>query len=204
MGEERQPFKPLGAQARWKTVYDLLRKTGTGKVITWQRLGEALALDPVKDRSAIVQAVRRAAKEHEVKDKRAVDTVRGEGYMPVDATGSLIVARKQQVKSGRALTRGHSAAVNVDLNGTSPEVRKALEILAGQFDAQLEFNRRVVGKQVRMEQDLAAIRDSQQEDRQRTADETEAMNARLARLEALLGKEAGDGETRPAGGPGAD
>lgn len=182
----REPFKPLGDQARWKTVYAILQKTETGKVITWEKLGEALALDPVKDRGKIVIAVRRAAKEHEEKDKRAVDTVRGEGYMPVDATGSLTVARKQQVKSGKALVRGHSAAVNVNLNGVAPEVRKALEVMAAGLDAQLEFNRRIAGKQVRMAQDLEAIRESQQEDRERTADETEALKTRLARLERLL------------------
>lgn len=188
MSNEREPFKPIGTQARWRTIYDLLKKTPTGKVITWEKLGDALALDPVKDRAAIVGAVRRAAKEHEEKDRRALDTVRGEGYMPVDATGSLVVARKQQVRSGRALARGHHTATHVDLNGASPEVRKALEILAGQFDAQLEFNRRVAGKQLRMEQDLAAIRDSQQEDRERTDAETDALKQRLARLEALIEK----------------
>jgi hypothetical protein len=188
MSTEREPFKPLGAQARWRTIYEILLKTPTGKVITWERLGEALALDPVKDRAAIVGAVRRAAKEHEVKDKRAVDTVRGEGYMPVDATGSLVVARKQQVKSGKALVRGHSAAVNVDLNGAAPEVRKALEVLAAGLDAQLEFNRRVAGKQVRMEHDLRAIRDSQQEDRERTDAESAELKARLERLEEMLAK----------------
>lgn len=193
MNEERAPFTPIGTQARWRTVYEILKKTDTGKVITWKRLGDALNLDPVKDRGKIIVAVKRAAKEHEVKDKRAVDTVRGEGYMPVDATGSLVVARKQQTKSGRALARGHSAAVNVNLNGVAPEVRKALEVMAAGLDAQLEFNRRVAGKQVRMQQDLEAIRETQQEDRQRTDAETEAMKARLARLEALVTKH-GDGE----------
>jgi len=188
MSSEREPFKPLGDQARWRTVYEIFRKTDTGKLVTWKQLGDALALDPVKDRAKIIGAVKRAAKEHEVKDKRAIDNVRGDGYMPVDATGSLVVARKQQVKSGRALARGHSTAVNVDLNGTSPEVRKALEILAGQFDAQLEFNRRIAGKQLRMEEDLKAIRDSQQESQERTDAETEALKERLARLEALLPK----------------
>lgn len=180
---DRKPFEPLGKQARWKTVYEILRKTGTGEVITYEALGEALGLDPVHERNAIVQAVRRAGKEHETEDKRALRVVPGVGYRPVDARGSLELARSQQKKSTRALSRGHSKAVNVDLNGVDPQVRAALETIGKAFVLQMDFNKRFETKQARLEETVREIADSQAEDRKRTDDELTELRERLARLE---------------------
>lgn len=180
---EREPFKPLGEEARWKTVYAMLKTTKTGGIITYRQLGDALGLDPERDRVKIVQAVRRAGKEHQEKDKRSVEVVRGEGYRPVDASGSLALARGQQRKAGRTLARGHSAAVNVDLNGVEPTVRAALETLGKAFVMQMDFNRRFEGKQAEMEDALRSIADTQEQDRKRTDDELAELRERLARLE---------------------
>lgn len=180
---ERQPFEPIGKQARWKTVYEILRKTGTGDVITYDVLGEALGLHPVRERVKIVQAVRRAAKEHETEDKRAIEPVYGKGYRPVDPRGQLELARGQQKRAGRALSRGHSKAVNVDLNGVEPQVRGALEALGKAFVLQMDFNKRFEKKQERLEETVREIADSQAEDRKRTDDELSELRARLARLE---------------------
>jgi len=181
---ERQPFEPVGAKARWKTVYELIRKTPTGTVITYQQLADALGLDAEKHRMAIRQAVIRAAKEHEEKDKRAIDVVRGEGYRPVEARTNIELARRHQKKAGRSLARGHSKAVNVDLNGVEPQVRAALETIGHAFVLQMDFNKRFEGKQARLEETVREIADSQAEDRKRTAEEVAELRARLARLEA--------------------
>ena len=68
-------FQPLGEQARWKTVYEILQATPTDVVITYEELGDALTLDAEADRHAIQMAMRRAAAELESEDKRAVDPV---------------------------------------------------------------------------------------------------------------------------------
>lgn len=183
MSKEREPFKSIGAQARWRTVYEIVKATPTGDIITYERLGEALDLHPEHDRMAIQGAVHRAAKEHEQEDKRAVESVSGLGYRPVDPSGSLALARHQQRKSGRALTRGQSKAVNVDLNGVDPEVRKALELVGRAITMQLDFNRRFEGKQARLEQTIREIADSQEQDRKRTDEELAELRGRLARLE---------------------
>jgi hypothetical protein len=180
----RQPFEPIGTQARWKTVYEILVNTPTGDIITYEQLGEALGLDPDDDRNKIVQAMRRAAQEHEEHDKRAVDVVPGKGYRPVDPTGSLTLARRQQKKAGRSLVRGQSKAVNVDLNGVDPEVRKALELVGKAITMQLDFNRRFEGKQARLEEAIREIADTHAEDRKRTAEEVAELRERLARLES--------------------
>lgn len=88
-------------------------------------------------------------------------------------------ARWAPISAGRSSAGGFSAT-----RRSTPAARAGSSL-----DAQLEFNRRIAGKQVRLEQDLKAIRESQQEDRQHSADETDALKERLARLEALIGKD---------------
>lgn len=179
----RAPFEPIGTQARWKTVYELLRKTPTGTVITYRQLADLLGLDAERHQAAIRGALARAAKEHEVQDKRAIEAVRGEGYRPVDASVNVVLARKHQRRAGRSLARGYSKAVNVDLNGVEPQVRAALETIGHAFVLQMDFNRRFEGKQARLEETVREIADSQAEDRKRTAEEVAELRARLARLE---------------------
>jgi hypothetical protein len=179
----RAPFEPIGPQARWKTVYELLKKTSTGEIITYGQLGEALGLDPDDDRVIIRSAVRRAAREHEEHDKRAVDAVSGQGYRPVEPRASLELARKQGKKAGRSLARGRSKAVNVDLNGVDPEVRKALEVVAQAFSMQMDFNRRFEGKTARLEQTIREIADSQEQDRKRTAEDIAELRDRLDQIQ---------------------
>lgn len=180
---QRAPFEPLGDKARWRTVYEILATTPTGDVITYETLGEALGLHPVNERPKIVQAFRRAARQHETEDNRAVEAVPGLGYRPVDPSGSLELARGQQKRAGRSLARGHSKAVHVDLNGVDPQVRAALETIGKAFVLQMDFNRRFEVKQQRLEQTVREIADSQAQERKRTDEELDELRARLARLE---------------------
>jgi hypothetical protein len=182
-----KPFEPVGDRARWRVIYDILRGAPAGTVITYEKLAGALALDPVKDRHAIQMSIRRASDELERKDKRAIDVERGQGYKVVPATANLGLARRHQRKAGRALARGYSKAVNVDLSGVDPEVRKALEITAQAFSLQMDMNRRFAAKQSEMEQAVADITTTQAADRQRTAEEVAALHARIERLERGMG-----------------
>lgn len=175
-------FEPLGDEARWRTVYSLLLLTDTGTVVTYEELGKALDLDPVEGRHAIQMAVRRAAQEHEQVDKRALDAVKNIGYRVVKPAEQLILARRQQRRSSRALVRGHSKAVNVDLSNVDPEVRKAFDVMAAAFSMQMDYNRRLDVRQQRLEEALNSVR--QKTDRSdRNIDD---VRARLAELEKRL------------------
>ena len=178
------PFQPAGEQARWKTIYEILKATPIDGVVTYNKLGKALDLDPIKERHLIQQAMQRAAREYEGVDKRAIDAVRGKGYRVVEPREHLDLARRHQRKSSRALVRGHSKAVNVDLNGVEPQVRAALETVGRAFALQMDFNRRFDVRQARLEEAVRAIADSQHDDRKRTAEEVAELRERLARLEA--------------------
>lgn len=173
------PFQPAGERARWHAVYDLLCKTETGSILTYEAIGEALVLDPESDRHAIQMAVRRAAKEHEVLNKRAIEAVPNQGYRVVEVPEHLRLARAQHKRASKALARGQSKVVHVDLSGLEPETRRAFEVVAQAFAMQLEFNKRFDVRQVKLEEAVTSMT----ERTERTEQEIAELKARLARLE---------------------
>lgn len=173
------PFQPIGSEARWRIVYDLLAAASTGDVVTYDDLAQALDLNPETDRQAMQSAMRRAAKHHERTDKRAVDAVPNVGYRVVEAPEHLQLARRYQKRAGNALASGHSKAVNVDLAGLEPQVRHAFEVVAQAFSMQMDFNRRFDVRQRKLEQTVAQIVDRET----RSQREIDELKARLERLE---------------------
>lgn len=172
-------FQPLGDVARWRTLYNqLLSRANHGDVITYDRMGQVLGLDPQADRHAIQMAVRRASKELEQADKMALDSVPNEGYRVVQAVEHIELARRQQRRSHRALSRGHSKVVNVDFTGMEPEVRKAFDVMASAFSMQMDFNRRIDVRQRNLESATQAVAQRQE----RTEEELRELRERLDAL----------------------
>lgn len=168
-------FEPKGDQARWRTLYAMLQDREVGDVITYTVMAEALELDPVADRTTIQLAMRRAAKEYLEVEKRSVKAVSGTGYEVITPQGKLGLARLHQKKAGRSLQRGQSQVVNVDFQGMDPEVRKAFEVMAGAFAAQLDYTRRLDVRQSNLEQAVQAV-----------SDRSDATDAALAELQRRL------------------
>ena len=177
------PFQPIGEQARWRTIYRMLRQVPVNGILTYQQLGDALGLHPDNDRSTIQSAFRRASWEHEQADNRSTDAIPGTGYRIVEVPENLGLARRQQKRSSRALVRGHSKAIHVDLNGAEPQVRRALEIIGQGFALQMDFNHRFDVRQGRLEQAISEITDTQVLDRKRTDEEIADLRDRLRRME---------------------
>jgi hypothetical protein len=173
------PFEPVGETARWRLLYAKLQKLSVGDVLTYEQMAEILDLDPLSDRHTIQVAMRRAANELEKVDKRAVEAVKNVGYRIVEPEEHLRLARGQQRRSSRALARGSSKVVNVDLSNVEPEVRQAFQVVAAAFAMQMDFNRRTDVRQRKLEEALGAIR----EDSTQTAEEVAELRARLERLE---------------------
>lgn len=170
------PFAPLGNRARWRMVYDLLKKKNIGDVLSYTEIGLALELNPVEDRHAIQMAARRAAKEYEEEDQRAVEVEVGVGYRVVQPEHHLVLARQHNRKAGRAIKRGLSKVTNVDLSGMDPQMRGAFDVMARAFMQQVDINRRVN----RRVTDVEAL---VTETRERTAEQYQELAARLERLE---------------------
>lgn len=173
------PFEPAGETARWRILYDLLSGRTVGDVLNYEVMAEALDLDPIEDRHTIQLAMRRASKELELENKHAVEAVQNVGYRIVEPEEHLRLARGQQRRSSRALARGHSKVVNVDLSNVDPEVRNAFQVVASAFAMQMEFNRRTDVRQKKLEDALDAVREKST----RTGEEVAELRARLDRLE---------------------
>jgi hypothetical protein len=124
-------------------------------------------------------AVRRAARQLEEQNDRALDVVTNVGYRIVQPSEHLRLARQQQKKSSRALVRGQSKVVHVDMSGMEPETRKAFEVVAQAFSMQLEMTRRLDVNQRRLAESVDSIKDQTA----RSADEIADLKARLDRLE---------------------
>jgi hypothetical protein len=172
-------FQPAGAEARWRIIYALIQEKNVDDVITYDEMGEALELDPVDDRHTIQMAMRRAARQSETEDKRALEPVRNRGYRIVHTEEHLRLARGQQTKASRALVRGQSKVENVDLNGVDPQVRRAFDVMATAFSMQADMMRRLSGRQADLEK---AITETKQRGERSEADIAE-LRDRLDRLE---------------------
>jgi hypothetical protein len=177
-----KPFEPVGDRARWLVVYDMLVATEMNGIVGYEDMATALSLDPVADRSLIQVTMRRAAKQHEVVDKRAVVAVPNKGYRVVEPAEHLGLARRQQVRSKKALARGHSKAVNVDMSKIEPETRKALDMVASVIALQMDFNRRAETKLAAHDRAIQALTAA----KERTDEERQEFRERLERLEAAL------------------
>ncbi|MCX4596104.1 hypothetical protein OG819_42585 [Streptomyces sp. NBC_01549] len=173
------PFEAVGDLARWRTIYDALKPLNVDDVLTYEQAAEVLELNAVTDRSTIQAAVRRAARTFETVDKHALVAVPNVGYRVVRADEHVVLARGQQRRSSRALTRGHSKVVNIDLNGLSPEVRALTEATARALSLQMDFNRRFDVRQQRLESVVSEV----SERTERSEAEIAELKARLARLE---------------------
>lgn len=177
---DRKPFQPIGERARWKIVYEVLAAHDVGEVATYKQMADALKLSDTANRHAIQSAVRRAAIELEQVDNRAIEAEPNVGYRIVTPPEHLRLARQHQKVSRRALQRGHSKVVHVDLSDVAPEIRHSFEIVARAFSMQMDFNRRIDVRQARLEQAI----DNMATQQTRTAEELAELKDRLARLES--------------------
>lgn len=176
------PFRPSGERARWRILYEMLTALNVDDTISYEEMGEALGLDPDKERHQIQMALRRAGREYEVVDKRALDVIANVGYRVVRAPEHLRLADREQRKAGKALARGHSKVVNVDFNEVDAETRKAFEVVGRAFALQMDFNRRLAYRQGQTEKALREVTNRTE----RTDAELAELRARLARLEQKM------------------
>jgi hypothetical protein len=176
------PFIPIGEIARWRMIYHRLQTLEIGDTLTYEDAGAILGLDPIKERPAIQQVVRQAQPIFLREDNRALDAVRNVGYRVVEPGTQLVLAQRHQAKSGRSLRRGHQHVVHVDFNEMEPNSRKAIEVLATAMAAQIDFNKRLTGRQEKLEKALAELAGQST----RTEDEIAQIKADLARLTAKL------------------
>ncbi len=172
-------FEPCGERARWRVLYDLLCVKEIGDILSYEEMGKALDLDPAEGRHTIQLAMRRAGKELERVDSRAISPVTNTGYRVVEPAEHMKLARKHQKRARNEIDRGHSKVTNVDLSQMDHNTRKSFELVAQAFQMQSSYVARLDVKQEQMERALGSV--TQQSER--TAEEVEELKERLRRLE---------------------
>jgi hypothetical protein len=178
-------FQPVGEVARWRTLYAHLSLLTVGDLVTYEQLAELLDLDPDEDRHVLQMAMRRAAKEFEEVDQHAVAVEPNVGYRVVPAPEHLDLAKKQQKRAGKALQRGHSKVVNVDLTEVAPELRNAFRVVAQAFALQMDMNRRFDMRQKKLEEAVGSVTKQQE----RSDSEIAELRDRLESLERSRSEE---------------
>lgn len=150
-------FEPVGAQARWRTIYELLHPLPVGAVLTYHEIAVPLGLDPVKQRHVIQMAARRAIIELLQVHHRTCEPVRNVGYRVVEPEHHLVLAEGRDRRARNQMRQGYDLATKVNLNGMAPAIRDAMGTLALGFARQMEINRRVDAKQRSHDEAIALL-----------------------------------------------
>lgn len=147
MSEIPPPFVPVGAVARWRVVYDLLRPLKFGEVLTYEAIADALELDADTDRHVIQMASRRALRELLNIDHRGSKAVKNLGYRIAKPEEHITLGKDRNKRAGRQLVAAEAVSTKVDLTDMLPEQVKILELMTRGVRQQMEINRRVLAKQ---------------------------------------------------------
>lgn len=187
------PFEPVGEVARWRVLYEILRPILPDGVLTYEDMAEALDLDPVRDKTTIQLAMRRAARELEQVDNRAVDSVRNVGYRVVQAQEHLTLAERHHRKARGQLVRSNSKVQHVDRNALDQESQKAFEVVGRVLSWQLQQMRHLDLRQRNLEEAIESV----QSNVHRTETDVAQHDERLRQLERRIA-EISEGSSRSA------
>jgi len=169
-------FKPLSEHSRREMMLSLFATAEYGSTIPYDTLSEVLK---VHDRLILQQAVNSAKPALERLHNKAVVVVRNVGYRVALPSEHLGLARNHQNKSRRALRRGHSKVVNVDMNQLTQGERAAVQIAATTLALQIDYMRRNDLRVSRLEETATLV----QGQSERAMDEVAELRARLEKLE---------------------
>lgn len=150
-------FEPIGAQARWRTIFEMLEPLPVQATITYAEIADRLDMDPLKERPAIQMAARRAIAELLQVHHRTCEPVRNVGYRVVEPEHHLVLAQSRDRRARNQMRQGYDVATKVDLNGLPAVVRDAMGAIALGFARQMEINNRVDAKQRRHDEAIALL-----------------------------------------------
>lgn len=137
------PFTPKGEVAQWRIVYRILQAAPVGEVVRYERLAEALDVDPKADRYRIQNAARQAGKHMLQQDDRAVEAVPDEGYRVVPATRQIALASGQIERATSALDKGRDLATNIRRDELSNQEQQIIQTMALGFAQVAEWARQI-------------------------------------------------------------
>lgn len=125
MTDDRKPFEPIGDQARWKMLYDLVQAKAVGDEITYKEAEQILDCD----REAVLGAMYYARRRLEADGQRSVRTVARFGWIVMTAAQEIDEAEKRRRKAGNRVRDGLriTSSVNGRRDELSPFERERLD-----------------------------------------------------------------------------
>jgi hypothetical protein len=168
-------FEPAGAEARWRSVYQLASGQPVGTLITYEQLDEATGSDVRAHRDPIFKASRVLERE----DRRTLVVEKNRGYRIAAANEHEGLARKRQRRAWRQAKTGLSILRGTRRDELDSDAVRRLDQYENTLSSHEDMLRRL-GRRVQRQED--GLRDVRRQSSETAADHDE----RLARLETLI------------------
>lgn len=168
-------FEPVGAEARWRSVYALASGQPVGVLLTYEQLDEATGSAIREHRDPIIKAARALEREQ----RRTLVVVKNQGYRIAAAEEHEGLARRRQRRARRQVSTGLSILRGTRRDELAPDAVRRLDAYELTLSAHEDMLRRLDRRVQRQEERLRAVR---HENSATSADHDE----RIARLEALM------------------
>lgn len=123
MGNTFKPTRPDGRSFR-AVVVDVVKDREYGTVIQYSELGDALGLNPKRERALIQVHVRTALRTLLKLHKRGLQSVSNVGYRIIEPREHVLVANGHQTKAKRQLQRAINFYEGADLSKMTDSERQ--------------------------------------------------------------------------------
>lgn len=175
-------FEKKGEKSQKTLVLEAFESAQSGEVVSYEKLGEILKMNPSTQRTHIQSVVNATKKSLLDKQSKGLEAVPNEGYRIIAPNEHVSLAQKHQGKVSRSLKRAKNTVDRADFNKLT-EVEKNLVLAAGRaLGFQQEQIRKLDIRQQKLEQVLSAFIPAQQEVNAEVKSEIQKLNDRLAEL----------------------
>lgn len=137
------PFTPKGEVAQWRILYRVFKESTVGETVPYDRLAEALDVDPKSERHRVQAAARKAAEKLLADDDRALEVVTDEGYRVVSASRQVLLAGKQVERAASSLDKGKELTTHIRMDELSVQERQIVHTMALGFAQVAEWARQI-------------------------------------------------------------
>lgn len=169
----RDPFKPKGAVAQWRMIFDYMKDREVGELVTYDQLTEALDRDFRHDRGPFY----RARREMEAERKRTLVVVTGKGYQVANVQEHEREVIKHHQKGRRQLRRSKVLVESADRRLMSHAERQRFDSL----QLQISQHERAIGHLARRQKATEDVLAVVQTNQDRLREDHERLIAALRR-----------------------
>jgi DNA repair exonuclease SbcCD ATPase subunit len=176
--------RPGSELPRWRVLHQAMSELGNNELLSYERMGELLSLDPADRRKMFLigKAAKRAANELRDHDRRIATLVRGQGYQIADTEQVLALAQRHQSRAISEVEAGAAAVDTIDQSTLDPVMARLVQATAMGFARQQAIMNNMDVRQRRLETTMEALASTTES----TAHRVKETSTRMERAEAEL------------------